>query len=140
MKQETLQLTGGNFKNSRRQLDYYPIPKNVTVSLIDFLQIPLNFTIWEPACGNHAMSNVFKDYGYNVIETDLIYGQNYFETFEKSDAIITNPPFNLSEKFIEKAVNETRIVAMLLKSQYWHAAKRFKLFEKYSPTYVLPLT
>ena len=136
MKQETLQLTGGNFNNSRRKLDYYPTPRNVTIALLDFLKLPLTYTIWEPACGNGAMSSVFKEYGYNTVETDIIHGQDYFNTFEISDAIITNPPFNLSVQFIEKALTESTVVCMLLKSQYWHAAKRQLLFEKH----VLPLT
>ena len=30
--------------------------------------------------------------------------------------------------------------AMLLKAQYWHAAKRMALFEEIPPSYILPLT
>jgi hypothetical protein len=29
---------------------------------------------------------------------------------------------------------------MLLKSQYWHAAKRHQLFNTHTPAYILPLT
>lgn len=29
---------------------------------------------------------------------------------------------------------------MLLKSQYWHAKSRYKLFQDYTPSWVLPLT
>jgi hypothetical protein len=86
------------------------------------------------------MSGVFKRSGYDVIETDIIYGQDFFETNVKCDAIITNPPFNLSEQIIVKALKEARLVAMLLKSQYWHSKKRLQLFNDYPPTYVLPLT
>ena len=140
MKQEELQLTGGNFNGNRRALDFYPTPRNVTVALMDFLNLPKDFVVWEPACGSHAMSSVIEEYGHTVIATDIIYDQDYLTTHVKADAIITNPPFNLSEQFIEKAVNESWIVALLLKSQYWHGAKRLKLFEKYPPVYVLPLT
>jgi hypothetical protein len=55
-------------------------------------------------------------------------------------AIITNPPFNISEEFIRHALTKAPIVAMLLKSQYWHAKKRVKLFEECPPAYVLPLS
>jgi len=57
-----------------------------------------------------------------------------------SDEIITNPPFNLSEQFIRHAIGQAGVVAMLLKSQYWHAQKRIDLFKEYPPAYVLPLT
>lgn len=140
MKQETLQLTGGNFNGNRRELDYYPTPPDVTIALLKFLEMPTSFKIWEPACGNFAMSDIFKKYGYSVIATDIIYGDDFLKTKYNCDAIITNPPFNLSDKFIEKAVNEADVVAMLLKSQYWHAKKRLGLFEKHPPSYVLPLT
>lgn len=140
MKQEQLQLTGGNFNDSRRKLDYYPTPRNVTIALLEFLQLPKNRIIWEPACGEGAMSSVFKEYGYTVIETDIIHGQDYLTTLHDADVIITNPPFNLAEAFIKKAVNESRITAMLLKSQFWHAKKRVELFKNTKPSHILPLT
>jgi len=140
MKQETLQLTGGNNNGDRRELDFYPTPKEVTIALMNFLELD-PCTVWECAAGNGAMSNVIKKYGHNVIETDIITGQDFLTTTDiKADAIITNPPFNLSHLFIEKAVKEARLVCMLLKSQYWHASKRYDLFNKHIPAFVLPLT
>lgn len=140
MKQETLQLTGGNSNGDRRELDFYPTPKEVTVALMDFLELD-PCTIWECAAGNGAMANVIKTYGHNVIETDITTGQDFLTTNDiKADAIITNPPFNLSHLFIEKAVKDARVVCMLLKSQYWHASKRYELFNKHIPAFVLPLT
>lgn len=140
MKQELLQLTGGAGKNKRRDLDYYPTPKNVTIALMDFLNIPEGRVIWEPACGELAMSKVIESYGHTVISTDIIYGDDYFLSKRDCFGIITNPPFELAEAFIRKAITESRLVAMLLKSQYWHAAKRLKLFNQHPPAYVLPLT
>jgi hypothetical protein len=134
-----LQLTGGGRKEDRRPLDFYPTPPEVTIALMEFLKLE-PMTIWGPACGNGAMSDVLKDYGHIVIETDLITGSDYLHTSIISDAIITNPPFNQSAAFIEKAVGEAHLVAMLLKSQYWHAKSRYELFNKYIPSYILPLT
>ena len=34
----------------------------------------------------------------------------------------------------------TKVIALLLKSQYWHSQKRVALFEKYPPAYVMALT
>lgn len=135
-----LSLTGANQNNNRRELDYYPTPANVTISLLNFLKLPKDFIIWEPATGEGYMSRVIKNYGYQVIETDIITGDDFLNTNKHCDAIITNPPFALADKFIEKAVKNTYLVAFLLKSQYWHAAKRIDLFKSYSPSYVLPLT
>jgi len=140
IKQLDLQLTAGNNKKNRRSLDFYPTPPDATKALMDFLQLSKDLKIWECASGNNAMVDVLKEYGHEVIGTDINDGYDYLNTHIECDAIITNPPFNVSAEFIEKAVNEAPIVAFLLKSQYWHAKKRFDLFNKYPPSYVLPLT
>lgn len=147
MKQESLQLTGGNFTQTRRALDHYPTPKNVTVALMEFLSMPTGRTIWEPACGDGNMSTVMESMGFTVYSTDIntdCYGDGGVDYLKchniKADCIITNPPFNLSELFIRKALSETRLVCMLLKSQYWHAKSRYELFKSNPPSYVLPLT
>jgi len=137
--QKQLQLTGGGKKENRRALDFYPTPPEVTIALMEFLKLK-PCRIWECASGNGAMADVLKNYGHDVIETDLNTGTDYLESKYNVDAIITNPPFNLSAQFIEKALGEADIVAMVLKSQYWHAKSRTELFEKYKPAYILPLT
>jgi len=137
--QKQLQLTGGGKKEDRRELDFYPTPPEVTIALMDFLKLK-PCKVWECACGNGAMADVIKTYGHEVIETDLNTGIDYLKTEGKADAIITNPPFNLSAEFIEKALNEADVVAMVLKSQYWHAKGRIELFQKYKPSFILPLT
>ena len=86
------------------------------------------------------MSEVLESYGHDVISTDILTGVDFLEESKECDAIITNPPFNLSAEFIKKAVSEANIVAFLLKSQYWHAKKRYALFVDNPPSYVLPLT
>lgn len=153
MKQETLQLTGGNHKNDRRELDFYPTPPEVTHALMKFINLPPSL-IWEPACGTGAMSEVIKQYGHIVSSTDIIdpceYGAGGIDftsplipvcfTTERPAAIITNPPFNESEQFIRQALKYSDIVCMLLKSQYWHARKRLTLFNQHPPAWVLPLT
>lgn len=141
-------LANGGNKN-RRELDYYPTPPDVTMALLKFLKgNSINFnTIWEPACGEGHMSMVMENEGYDVVSTDLrqtLYcagGVDFLTTDNKNcDAIITNPPFNISEQFILKGLECAPVVAMLLKSQYWHAKKRYKLFSDTKPKWVLPLT
>jgi len=137
-------VANGGAKENRRALDFYPTPPEVTIALMEFLNLK-NKLVWEPACGMGAMSQVIESYGLEVISTDInleCYGEGGVdflgETVYDCDAIIT--PFNMSEQFIRKAVKVAPIVAMVLKSQYWHAAKRLKLFEDHPPAYVLPLT
>jgi len=135
----------------RRALDFYPTPHEVTVALMEFLDgldIPLNqLTCCEPACGDGHMSEIL-DKSFAHVESFDIRDTGYGSVYdylsgraESCDCLITNPPFADSENFIRKAMSENRrVVAMLLKSQYWHSKKRLRLFRQYLPSYVLPLT
>lgn len=135
-----LNLHTGGSADKRRSLDFYPTPPDVTHALMKFVGLPKHFTVWEPACGDGAMSRVISQYCEYVISTDIATGNDFLLTTNKVDAIITNPPFNLSEAFIRRSLGMADVVCMLLKSQYWHAKKRLTLFNENPPAYVLPLT
>jgi hypothetical protein len=142
---DPVNLTCGGDQKNRRELDFYPTPPEVTHALMQFLSLDPS-RVWEPACGNGVMANVIKQYGHDVIASDLRetgYGEggwSFMDRMRTCDAIITNPPFALSEQFIRHALTCAGTVAMLLKSQYWHANKRMKLFGEHPPSWVLPLT
>lgn len=145
---QALQLTAGAGSAPRRALDFYPTPPEVTRALLDFLTLPPSIEVLEPACGTGEMVSVIAEYGHPVIASDVAHtgfgvgGIDFLlsEVPHNVGAIITNPPFNLSEAFIEFAIPKVPIVAFLLKSQYWHAKRRSALFRKYPPAYVLPLS
>ena len=136
-------LANGGSKD-RRELDYYPTPPEVTEALMQFLvdKLPLGvMSVHEPACGEGMMSGVLRKYFRSVVESDISQGLDYLGLeSQKCHCIITNPPFSKSREFIEKAVKESNVVAMLLKSQYWHSSRRRALFLETTPAYVLPLT
>lgn len=141
---DPLKIIGAN--GDRRKNDFYPTPKEVTVALIDFLQdhnlIKKSDIVWEPACGNNAIVNVLNEMKINTWGTDIKNGQDFL-TYQMDipfDWIITNPPFSLAEEFIRKSIEYQKPFAMLLKSQYWHSAKRRILFDGYPPKLILPLT
>ena len=142
---KALNLANSSTTNKRRELDYYPTPPDVTHALMRFLDLK-NCRIWEPACGDGAMAEVLKMYAHDVICSDLretgygVGGVDFLTARRDCDAIITNPPFNVSEDFIRHALTQAGTVAMVLKSQYWHAKKRSTLFKEFPPAYVLPLT
>lgn len=139
-------ITGGIGEHIRKELDYYPTPKECTIALMEFLKLSQQ-VIWEPACGDGHISMVLEKYGHTVVSTDIRntgYGEggvDYLTSNNKTcDAIITNPPFSLADKFIKKAINSVDTVALLLKAHYWNAKSRYELFNSRSPAYVLPLT
>lgn len=135
-------ITGGNTAYKRVESDFYPTPEDVTLALLDFLKIPKGVKIWEPAEGAGDMVRVIESKGYEVIGTDIQTGTDFLETDlpEGVGMIITNPPFSVSEAFIRHALELEAPFAFLLKSQYWHAARRYTIFEETPPSYVLPLT
>lgn len=143
----TRSLANGGDQKNRRELDFYPTPPDVTEALMSFLSLEPGSVIWEPACGDGAMARVLSGHGHDVIATDLRvtgYGDGGIDFLaaekRECDAVITNPPFNISEQFIRVALATAPVVAMVLKSQYWHAQKRHKLFNDVPPAWILPLT
>lgn len=132
----------GNTAYKRNASDFYPTPPEATQALLNFLRIPEGTTVWEPACGEGHMVEVLEKNNLNVIGTDIQTGTDFLQADCPEDVqwIITNPPFSLAEDFIKKAAKCRVPFAMLLKSQYWHAAKRVRLFFTITPSYVLPLT
>lgn len=146
---DAVNLVNNSTTNKRRELDFYPTPPEVTHALMMFLDdeglLEEINTVWEPACGDGAMSKVIAEYVPEVISTDVretgygMGGKDYLSWSVPCGAIITNPPFNLSAEFIKKAIGEADVVAMVLKSQYWHASKRTELFREYPPAYVLAM-
>lgn len=149
--------------HARKPADMYPTPPAATQAVIDALADVLwpGAFIGEPACGEGDMARVLRANGFEVLAADLRHtgygmgGYNYLEggtdplegslgwfaEYGLLDAIITNPPFYLAADFIRKAVQQAPVVAMLLKSNYWHAGKRLeKLFDECPPTRQYPVT
>lgn len=146
-KQNSIAGFVGDTYSSRRAHDTYPTPPEATKALMLYLNLPKETIIREPCSGDGAMSRVMELMGYRVDSSDIriegIYGAggvDYLASIGPNyDAIITNPPFDKSEQIIEKALTEAPIVAVLLKSQYWHAKRRTELFRRHLPSHVLAL-
>ncbi len=148
-------MSGGKRTNSdkpRRGDDYYPTPPEATAALARAEGVRLaGARIWEFACGDGVMASTLTRCGLNVARaSDLVdrgFGEprvDFLATTSRGDcdAGITNPPFNLAPKFIRHALLELRLpyLALLLKSQFWHAARRSSLFEACPPSVLYPMT
>jgi len=137
----------GTGKN-REKNDFYPTPPEATLALLNVWNFPDDEFIWECACGDGAISKVLKNHGYAVHSTDKYdygYGQSGvdFLTTTKSDiplgfhTIITNPPFELAEKFVYHAheIGITKL-AMFLKLAFLEGQARKIMYAKYKPAKV----
>jgi hypothetical protein len=115
----------------RKERDLYETPAWVTEALLHHL--PECPTIFEPAAGSGKMSRVLEGFAGTVISSDIAEGQDFLaaDGFD-GDAIITNPPYELAPKFIERALFLTApdgLVAMLLRTDFDHAKSRQHLFQ-----------
>ena len=137
----TINLYGDVRRFTREINDYYASDPKVMHKLLKHESF--NKNIWECACGEGNLSNVLKEYNYNVYSTDLIdrgYQDDIID-FLKTDIkfngdIITNPPFKYTNEFILKAldsVDEGSKVAMFLKLSYLSGKRRFNEIYKDNP-------
>jgi hypothetical protein len=130
----------GATNGKRHKNDFYSTPAECTETLLNELHIPKSWIIWECANGSGAISDRLEYHGYTVIKTDIVTGDDFLTTTRNADMIITNPPFNIADKFIERAWSLAIPFALLLKTQYFNSKKRLELFNKFTPTWIYPLT
>jgi hypothetical protein len=123
---------------NRQKDDFYATPKEGIAALLRVEQF--DGAIWEPACGNGAISKVLIENGYTVVSTDLVdRGYDAAETRTdfllcfnaKAPNIITNPPFKLNYEFMRRAVYlATGKVALLMRLGCLEGIERGKFYEK----------
>ena len=124
----------GHDQTGRQKDDFYPTPKRGIDALLSVEKF--DGPIWEPACGDGAISEVLKASGYHVQSTDLVargYGVSgvdfLMEYTPQAPNIVTNPPFKLAVPFVRKSLQlTTGKVAMLLKIAFLEGVERSKLF------------
>jgi hypothetical protein len=122
-------------KENRDRDDFYPTPPRATNALLDVESF--DGDIWEPACGDGAISRVLEERGYTVFSSDLIdrgYGiphRDFLLDYQtKAANIITNPPFKHAEEFVMHALNRTeKKVAMLCRLAWLEGKARQKMFQ-----------
>ena len=145
---------GASQTHKRKPGDYYATPADCTHALLEsYGWLFEGRDLWEPACGQGAISSVLRGIGNPLLEnrpkivsTDLedhgfgTPGVDFLTQTESHGAIVTNPPFSLAEAFIEHAASFGQPFAMLLKATYWHAGKRQALFDTTGPLAVAPMT
>lgn len=146
MKSSTM-IGGISNQHGRNAADFYATPPECTAVLLEnYGGMFRNGRVWEPACGDGAISKVLEADGLDVVSTDLHdrgYGEggmNFLTSDCSCQSIITNPPFHLAAQFIERAVQKEIPFAMLLKATYWHAAKRTELFNRTMPLAVIAMS
>lgn len=113
--------------------DLFQTPKYAVDLLIPFIPDNIKW-IWEPACGEGKIVQVFTEHGYGVYASDIRNAQNWVRPhtlnfltddkplafyFAKHDyAIVTNPPFSLKKQFYDKCREHKQPFALLIPADY----------------------
>lgn len=143
-------LAGGHPKDIRVENDFYATNPEATKMLLEHYHLRGKHYL-EPCVGaGHIASVLQENIGENISITCIdIIDRGYpntivcdflnWETDQLFDTIVTNPPYSLAGKFVEKCMQVLQDggqLAMFLKIQFLEGAKRKELFKAYPPKYV----
>lgn len=114
-------------RNKKIDGDFYATPPIIITELLR--KEVLEGDIWEPACGDGKISEVLKEKGYNVFSSDLYdrgYGDvvNFLNSNRMCDTIITNPPFDLIDRFLLHSKKQARKKIIFIASQNFLKGKK----------------
>jgi hypothetical protein len=104
----------------REGRDFYATPAWVTQALLRHVRF--RGPIWEPCCGDGAMSSVLADHGYDVVSTDLVdrgFGTPGVDFLTcrvvRGDcrSIVTNPPYGDTGSQVGQSRSPTAMLSFL---------------------------
>jgi hypothetical protein len=122
--------------NAERGRDCYETPKVAVEALLRVEQLPRR--IWEPACGPGSITKVLLDHGHDVVSSDVVdYGWKHdildFLSIPRrrytDRAIVTNPPYQYAQKFVEMALAVSPLVIMLMRLAFYESDRRTHILE-----------
>jgi hypothetical protein len=122
---------------AERGLDLYETPAVATEALLR-TEEGLPHCVWEPCAGRGSITRVLRAHGHAVIASDIFdYGGLHFVRDFLGEigmpagveAIVTNPPFKIAEKFVEHALQLAPLVVMLLRLAFLESERRCAILE-----------
>jgi hypothetical protein len=146
---------------SRGSLDDFPTPPWAARALAAHVipQSCRGSLVWEPACGRGHMARALADDWPFVIASDVADysaesvwsrgGERHLlgdfldpaflpEAASAVDWVVTNPPFRLAERFIQRAHDRAprRGIAMFVRTAFLESVGRWRLFRRFPPAIV----
>lgn len=129
-------------------LDFFPTPAWGTRALLTYLVDATGRRVWEPACGDGHMTRPLWEVAADVLASDVHdYGWGHAvhdflmpfmpEGAGPIDLIVTNPPFELAEQFVARALQVAPEVAMLTRTSFVESMGRYRaLFRDTRPAVI----
>jgi len=126
----------GQHTYKERGDDAYFTPTVAVEALLQVEKLPEK--IWEPACGSGNIVKVLRAHGHTVYASDLHdYGCGQSDVdflttdaIPPAQAIVTNPPFKLIQKFVERALQLSPLTIVLARLAFYESERRSKLLEQ----------
>lgn len=117
--------------------DNYQTPDWAAELLLPYL--PKDWHIWEPAQGEGRLVKFLESHGYTVTGTDITQGQDFlWYSPESYSAIITNPPFSISTKWVGRCYALDKPFALLLPIYCLEGKRRHDLFKEHGISVIIP--
>ena len=147
-------MAGGGDKVKRQPNDFYPTPPAVTRALLrvegSCLQNIAPGPVWEPCGRGGAILKVLAEAGFETLGSDIVAdpanGVVQQDLLACRRALgrkaVTNPPFVIAAEIIAVLLETLQVdyLALLVKSQFWHADERSALFRRHRPARIWALT
>jgi hypothetical protein len=122
----------GQHPHSDRGLDCYSTSPVAVEALLRVEDLP--FHIWEPAAGHGPIVHTLREAGHRVVASDiqhytfeLDFEADFLETTRApigTEAIVTNPPYELATEFVEHALTLCPRVVMLCRLAFLESRRR----------------
>lgn len=97
--------------------------------------VPQSWVIWECAAGKGNLVRALSSRNYRVVATDILYAPDQdFLTMsppEGVDCIITNPPYSIKDRFLERCYEIGKPFALLLPLTALGGKRRQALYREY---------
>jgi hypothetical protein len=118
------------------RVDDFQTPPQALAPLMPFLR--RNWTIWECAEGRGNLSTHLRAAGHKVVGSDILDGRDFL-TWEPPyfDCIITNPPYSLKTRFLERAYSLGTRFAFLVPLTTFEGRERQAMFKKHGIEVIL---
>lgn len=120
--------------------DEYYTPSEAVVMILPFIPEHVR-TIWEcTAIKESQIVKVLRSQGYEVITSHIDDGEDFltYEPAENYDIIITNPPYSLKDKFLQRAFSLEKPFMFLLPITTLEGLKRGKMFRENQIQLLIP--
>ena len=112
-------------------------PENAIYPLLPYIK---DFkTIWDCAFGSGLLAEHLNKFGFNVVgHINYDFLKQDSDKITGFDIIITNPPYSLKDKFLEKLFEIDKPFAMLLPLTTLEGIKRGKMFKDKNIQMIIP--